>query len=328
MNSRNYQDSIAPIIKWGHDTELVDIAWLWKPFIPFGKVTLVEGDGGDGKTTMILTIAAMVSQGIQPPTMKQGHLFPSESCVPITTFYLTNEDEVADTSLKRFVRAGGDNSRFAYSAELQHHMTLNEDELVSAIEQSGCRLLIIDPFQAFLPEGTNLGSITRMRSIFTMLANVAKTTGVAIVLVGHLNKNESSKDVHRGFGSADIAASVRSILMVEMDKKDRQNRWVRAIKSNFDESDYAPIRLILGEDRKLSFAEFEEDDDDLQEKPTKTEIAEIILKVLLRNGPVRVSEIHQIMDEQKIGSKTAQRARERIGAAQDYENGHPVWIMK
>ena len=52
-----------------------------------------------------------------------------------------------------------------------------------------------------------------------MLANVAKTTGVAIVLVGHLNKNEGGKDIHRGFGSADIAASVRSILMVEMDKQ-------------------------------------------------------------------------------------------------------------
>lgn len=90
-------------------------------------------------------------------------------------------------------------------------MTLNEDELISAIDQTGCRLLIIDPFQAFLPAGTNLGSVTKMRSIFTALANVAKATNVAIVLVGHLNKNENSKDIHRGFGSADIAASVRSI---------------------------------------------------------------------------------------------------------------------
>lgn len=317
----------TPIIKWGHNTELVDIDWLWKPFIPFGKVTLIEGDGGDGKTTMILTIAAMVSQGIQPPTMEQGHLFPSGSCEPITTFYLTNEDEVADTSLKRFIRAGGNNRRFAYSAELQHHMTLNEDELISAIDQSNCRLFIIDPFQAFLPEGTNLGSVTRMRSIFTTLANIAKTTGVAIVLVGHLNKNESSKDIHRGFGSADIAASVRSILMVEMDKNNRQNRWVRAIKSNFDEGDYAPIRLILDEDRKLSFADFDDNEDDLQPTPTKTETATAILKELLRDGPVAVSEVHQIMSEENIGDKTAQRARQRIGAKPDYLNGIPVWKL-
>jgi len=325
--SNNQAAFTAPIIKWGHNTEIIDIEWLWKPFIPYGKVTLIEGDGGDGKTTMILTIAAMVSRGTQPPAMEQGHLFLSESCEPITTFYLTNEDEVADTSLKRFIRAGGDDRRFAYSAELQHHMTLNEDELISAIEQSGCRLFIIDPFQAFLPEGTNLGSVTRMRSIFTTLANVAKTTGVAIVLVGHLNKNEGSKDIHRGFGSADIAASVRSILMVEMDKKNRCNRWVRAIKSNFDESDYAPIRLILDEDRKLSFAEFEDDEDDLVETSTKTETAETILRVLLRKGPVKVSEANQIMADLNISSKTAQRASKRIGAIADYEDGVPVWRM-
>ena len=317
-----------PIIKWGCNTELVDIEWLWKPFIPYGKVTLIEGDGGEGKTTMILTVAAMLSKGIQPPTMQQGHLYPSECCDPITTFYLTNEDEVSDTTLKRFIRAGGNNNHFAFSAELQHHMTLNEKELISVIEESSCRLFIVDPFQAVLPDGTNLGSITKMRSIFTMLSNVAKTTGVAIVLVGHLNKNESHKDIHRGFGSADIAAAVRSILLVEMDKNDRSNRWVRAIKSNFDEGDYTPIRLILDEERKLSFAEFEEKEDESQSIATKVSTASAILQVILKEHAVPVSEINQIMAEEGIGAKTAQRAKVLIGAVQDYENGKPVWRLQ
>ena len=173
------------IIRWGHETKITDIDWLWKPLIPYGKVTIVEGDGGDGKTTMILTIAALLSQGTPPPTLYDGRLYPSSPVAPITTFYLTNEDEIADSSLKRFLRAGGDMRRFAYSGELEYHVTLNADELLEIINATSARLLIIDPFQAFLPEGTNLGSITRMRSIFTMLANVAKTTGVAIVLVGH-----------------------------------------------------------------------------------------------------------------------------------------------
>ena len=125
-----------PIIKWGHETKIIDIDWLWKPFIPYSMVTIIEGDGGDGKTTLILTIAAMLSQGIQPPALVRGHLQPSTSCDPVTTFYLTNEDEVADSSLKRFVRAGGDTRRFAYSGELEHHMTINEDELMEAITQT------------------------------------------------------------------------------------------------------------------------------------------------------------------------------------------------
>ena len=169
-----------PIVRWGHETEIVDIDWCWKPYLPYGKVSIIEGDGGDGKTTMILTVAAMLSAGIQPPALERGHLLPSQSCDPITTFYLTNEDEVADSSLKRFIRAGGVAERFAYSGELEHHMTLVEDELLSAIEQTHARLLIIDPFQAFLPEGTNMGSITKMRAIFTTLGNIAKSTGVAL----------------------------------------------------------------------------------------------------------------------------------------------------
>ena len=241
------------IIRRGSETALRDVSWFWKPMIPVGKVTILEGDGGDGKTTLILTVAAGLSVGAPPPTLQDGKLLPADPIPPVTTFYLTNEDEIADSSLRRFIRAGGDPDRFTYSGEMEHHVTLNEPELRQIIQDSGARLIIIDPFQAFLPEKTHLNNITRMREIFTMLANVAKSTDTAIVLVGHLNKNESGKDIHRGFGSADIAASVRSILLVEMDK--HRNRFVRAIKSNFDESDYSPIRLVFDENRCLSFEE-------------------------------------------------------------------------
>ena len=312
------------VIRWGHETQITDIDWLWKPLIPFGKVTIVEGDGGDGKTTLILTIAAMLSQGTPPPTLQDGRLHPADPVDPVTTFYLTNEDEIADSSLKRFLRAGGEMTRFAYSGELEYHVTLKEDELREIIEKTSARLVIIDPFQAFLPEGTNLGSITRMRSIFTMLANVAKSTGAAIVLVGHLNKNEGSKDIHRGFGSADISASVRSILMVEMDK--HRNRFVRAIKSNFDESDYSPIQLVFDDERRLSFQEVE-NEEDMAPYETKIDRAAAILEDLLSNGPMAVSAIHEIMEEEGIGKKTAQRARAKIRAIQFFDQGIAYWKL-
>ena len=330
-----------PIVKWGHETKIVPVEWCWKPMIPYGKITIIEGDGGDGKTTMILTIAAMLSQGIAPPTLERGHLLPSATTEPITTFYLTTEDEVADTSLVRFIRAGGDTHRFAYSAEIKHHMTLVEDELLAAIEESKCRLFIIDPYQAFLPEGTNMGSVTKMRTVFTALSNIAKRTGVAIVLVGHLNKNEGSKDIHRGFGSADIAAAVRSILMVEIDKKDRDRRLVRTIKSNFD--DYTPIQLVLDDERKLSFEEFEDDEEmalsafpaqiltpafPKMRMKTKIELAQEIISDILVNGPHPVAEINEACAKGGIGQKTVQRARKLIGAVQDYINGVPVWVFK
>lgn len=313
-----------PIIRWGHEIEIVPVYWLWKPMIPYGKVTIIEGDGGDGKTTMILTIAAMLSQGKVPPSLVRGHLVEEADCEPANIFYLTNEDEVADTSLVRYIRAGGVKERFSCSAELQEHMTLTEENLLSAIDQTNCRLIIVDPFQAFLPEGTSLGSITKMRSIFTALANVAKKTGVAIVLVGHLNKNEGGKDIHRGFGSADIAASVRSILMVEMSKQDREMRWVKTIKSNFDESDYTPIRLVLDDERKLSFAEMEEE----EEAPTtKIGKAMEIIQELLAAGPAPIVDIFADCDAYGIGDRTARRAAKELGVISRSKDGVTTWEL-
>ena len=182
-----------------------------------------------------------------------------------------------------------------------------------------------------------------MRTVFTALSNIAKRTGVATVLVGHLNKNEGSKDIHRGFGSADIAAAVRSILMVEIDKRDRDRRLVRIIKSNFDDSDDTPILLVLDDEQKLSFEEFEDDDEvSLSSFPeqtptptfpkmrmkTKIEIAQEIISDILLNGPHSVAEINEACAKEGIGEKTAQRARKNIEAVQDYINGVPVWMFK
>ena len=77
---------------------------------------------------MILTIAAMISNIIALPAFERGHMLPSVAVEPIITFYLTSEDEIADSSMIRFLRAGGDAYRFAYSAELQHHISKRGQE--------------------------------------------------------------------------------------------------------------------------------------------------------------------------------------------------------
>ena len=170
-----------------------------------------------------------------------------------------------------------------------------------------------------------MGSITKMRSIFTTLSNVAKQTGTAIVLVGHLNKNEGRKDIHRRLGSADIAASVRSILMVEMDKKNRDNRWVRTIKSNFDESDYTPIALVFDNERRLSFEEMkitkEPTDDNCTAEyqadyyteenittQTKLEKAIQLLEVLLEDGALPKDDVLGELNNYEISDRTVRRA--------------------
>lgn len=281
---------------------------------------------------MILNIAALLSQGIAPPALVDGELEQDpEVHEPITTFYLTNEDEVADSSLVRFKRFGGDDSKFAYSSELVHHMTLTEPEMLSAIKQSKAKFVIIDPFQSFLPEGTSLASVVQMRRVSTALSNVAKETGAAIVLVGHLNKSEGSKDIHRGLGSVDIANAARSIITVFADKYDPRTRYMRATKSNFDEGDTkTKIQIVMDENKQISYRVVPPDKPQTGVIPIEMDDidrAVDILSIILAAGPVKYQIIKDVMEEHGISAKTAQRAKKRLHAKAYRTQGVYYWVL-
>ena len=309
----------------GSELKVTKIDWLWEPYLPFGKISIIEGDGGDGKTTMILAIAAMLSQGIQPPAMINGQLRPSKKIRPVNTFYLSIEDGLTDTILPCYLENGGDPKRICFSKEKVHHLTLNEEEVTGMIKANNARLLVIDPIQAFLPENINMGSVTHMRKIFTMLANVASTTNTAIVIIGHLNKNEGCKAVHRGLGSADIAAAVRSILLVYMDQEN--NRFVKSIKSNFKGADYTPIALVMDDMGKVIFEQGQRYEDEPPTPGLKIDIATEIIKEMLSGGAVPASDIIEACDLEGISSKTARRAMRRIGAISRSNGGTTVWEL-
>ena len=324
-----------PIVRWASTVEIKTVEWLRKPLIPKAKVTIVQGDGGEGKTTMMLAVAAMLSRGIKPPTMQNGSLLPQEACEPINIFYASTEEEIADSALPRFLRNGGDMERFAFSGELSRHLLLKEDDIRSAIEQSRAGLMIIDPVQAFLPVGATMTNVNAMRPIFTMLSNVAMETGCSIVLIGHMNKNEGAKDIHRGLGSADIAASVRSILLVHR-KKEENMSIVRAVKSNFDESDYSPIGLALNADRKLYFVDMNpvveedvEEPEDVEEYSPKQKEAIETAKELLSGGDLESGVFKELLMEAGINYRTFMRAKKECGGFSSYRfEGKTYWTIE
>ena len=86
------------------DPKSVD--WLWYPFIPYGKVTLVQGDPGDGKSTFLLTIAAMLTKGEPLPFTE-----PETPPEPMSVIYHTTEDDADDTIVPRFIRSNGDREK-------------------------------------------------------------------------------------------------------------------------------------------------------------------------------------------------------------------------
>ena len=231
------------------------VEWLWEPLIPFGKVTIVQGDKGTGKSTLMLTIAAMLSSGIKPPTMRNGKLFPSEKIEPQNVFCAPTGEELADCTLPRFICNGGDVNRFAYSDEFALRTLLREDDVRSAIEQSNAKLMIVDPVRAFLLTDEMKYYSRSRRMIHTMLSKIAAETGCAIVLVRYMNKTETAMRGCNGLGIMEIANYADSILLVENKERETGLRTIRVMRSNYAESDRTPIGMKLDDERRLHFVD-------------------------------------------------------------------------
>ena len=120
-----------------------EIEWLWYPFIPYGKLTIVQGDPGDGKTTLILNIAAKLSKG-------EGLDNDMKLMESMNIIYQTAEDGLADTVKPRLEKAGADCERILIIDESDKSLSMADERLEEAIIQTGARMLILDPIQAYL----------------------------------------------------------------------------------------------------------------------------------------------------------------------------------
>ena len=111
-------------------------------------------------------------------------------------------------------------------------LTLVDDRIEKAIRENNAKLMVIDPLQAFLGANVDMNRANEVRPIFRKLADIAQSTGCAIVMIGHLNKASGTQSTYRGLGSIDIAAVVRSILFVGKVKDDPTTRVIVHEKSS------------------------------------------------------------------------------------------------
>lgn len=208
------------------DIQAVPVKWLWYPYIPIGKITLLQGDPGDGKSTMMMDIIAKVTNGGTAP---DGSPFGESKRV----IYQCSEDNCADTIKPRLLQSGADCSKVAFLDEEQlGNITLNDERLREAIQIFRPSLLVIDPIQSYLGDNTDMQLNGKARKIMQRLSLWASMYDCAVVLIGHLNKNEGQKSLYRGLGSIDIAATARSVLQVERDSNDESFRHLTQVKNN------------------------------------------------------------------------------------------------
>lgn len=163
------------------EVEPQEVKWLWSPYIPLGKIAVLQGGPGDGKTMLMLAVASSLTRGVIPAE-------ENESIEPITVIYQTAEDGLADTIRPRLDMLGADCSRVCVIDDTEKPLSLSDERIETAIVRVSAKMIILDPLQAYLGENVDMFRANEVRPIFRRIGDVAQRTGCAVVIVGHMNK--------------------------------------------------------------------------------------------------------------------------------------------
>ena len=286
-----------------------EVEWLWYPYIPYGKITIIQGDPGEGKTTLILNLAAMLSKGDKLPESEIKN-------EPINIIYQTAEDGLADTVKPRLIAADADYKRITVIDESTSELSFTDERLEQAIIETKAKLVILDPLQAYIGASVDMHRANEIRPIMKHLAEVAQRQQCAVVLIGHLNKAMGMKSSYRGLGSIDIPASARSVLLVGRIKDNPTVRVMAQVKSSLA-PEGEPIAFELNKETGFRFiGKYNISIDDLLNgtgNVSKVEQAEKFLMEFLSDGtPKQQKIIQQQASYRNIGNRTLNDAKKNL----------------
>lgn len=325
--------SVGPIrYRTLSDVEMKPIRWLWPDRIARGKVTMIAGHPGLGKSQLTLYMAATVSTGSCWPVT-------DERCECGSVLLLNAEDDAADTLRPRLEAAGADLKRcFIIDAvcksksrgagtERQFNLQADLKHLEAfLIKHSDVALIVIDPITAYLGDADshNNGDI---RGLLASLAEFAARHDIAVVCVSHLNKSAGNNDaLMRVTGSVAFVAVSRAAFIVASDPDNKERRLFLPIKNNIgkdrDGLAFSVTRHILENGIETSRISWEEEietrtADDIMAaggkiKQTGAETAKSWLQDVLHAGPLPASEVERQARAEGFSNKMLRQAREKL----------------
>ena len=321
------------------------IEWLLYPFIPFGKVTIIQGDPGEGKTTMVLQIIAKLTRG-EPillnkksqkeaqqdseENLKQEVLSQDNPIQPVNVIYQTAEDGLGDTIKPRLLAAGADCSRVLVIDDREQPLTMLDVRLEEAIMQTKARMVVLDPIQGFLGTDVDMHRANEIRPLMKRMAVLAEKYHCAIILIGHMNKNSNGKSSYRGLGSIDFQAAARSVLIVGRLKDEPETRVMCHVKSSLaPEGKSVAFRL----DKETGFqwiGEYDISADDLlsgDARGQKSRIAKEFLLDILADGGMAQKKIEEEASKQGIKKKTLRNAKQELEIDSVKRGNQWLWIL-
>lgn len=325
--------------------EVEQIEWLLYPFIPFGKVTIIQGDPGEGKTTMVLQIIAKLTRG-EPillkqqsqkeaqkdskENLKQKVLSQDNPIQPVNVIYQTAEDGLGDTIKPRLLAAGADCSRVQVIDDREQPLTMLDVRLEEAIMQTKARMVVLDPIQGFLGTDVDMHRANEIRPLMKRVAVLAEKYHCAIILIGHMNKNSNGKSSYRGLGSIDFQAAARSVLIVGRLKDELETRVMCHVKSSLaPEGKSVAFRL----DKETGFqwiGEYDISADDLlsgDARGQKSRIAKEFLLDILADGGMAQKKIEEEASKQGIKKKTLRNAKQELEIDSIKRGNQWFWIL-
>lgn len=324
------------------DVQPEPISWLWPERIALGKITLIAGDPGLGKSLLTATMAAIVSKGYPWPLDDAPSLIGS-------VVLLSAEDDPADTIRPRLDAADADCGRIhvlqairdtdTEGKSTQRVFSLKRDtatleELLPTLPD--CRLLVIDPISAYL-DGTDSHNNGDVRGLLAPLAKLASDHHIAIVLIQHLNKSSGGSAIYRAIGSIGFVAACRAAFAVTKDQNNPARRLVMPVKNNLAKDStglaYSVITaengspvIVWESDPVMMTADEALSPSDSNEEKTDTDWAVEILEIALANGPVSAVEVNKEARQAGISQKSLRRAKERLGIKPKKSGFDTGWV--